>query len=191
MATESYRELINITEQHLAEYHRTNPLRLGMPREELRSHLGIKASALATLLEHGHGLQAKGSLVQLSSHAIRFTSAQETRITELFQAIQSAPFTPPSYTDAAAVTGEDVLNALIDLNQIVQVTPDVIFSYEAYEALVSGALDLIDANGSVDARSLRDHFGTSRKYAIALLEHLDTSGVTRRVGDARIRANNA
>jgi selenocysteine-specific elongation factor len=31
----------------------------------------------------------------------------------------------------------------------------------------------------------RDHFNSSRKYALAFLEHLDTSGVTVREGDFR------
>jgi selenocysteine-specific elongation factor len=33
----------------------------------------------------------------------------------------------------------------------------------------------------------RDHFGTSRKYAQATLEHLDRLKFTRRVGDDRVR----
>jgi selenocysteine-specific elongation factor len=33
----------------------------------------------------------------------------------------------------------------------------------------------------------RDHFGTSRKYAQAALEHLDQLKYTRRVGDDRVR----
>jgi hypothetical protein len=31
----------------------------------------------------------------------------------------------------------------------------------------------------------RDLFGTTRKYAIALLQHLDREGVTVRIGEAR------
>jgi selenocysteine-specific elongation factor len=33
---------------------------------------------------------------------------------------------------------------------------------------------------------VRDMFGTSRKYALALMEHLDDRRVTRRVGDERV-----
>jgi selenocysteine-specific elongation factor len=34
---------------------------------------------------------------------------------------------------------------------------------------------------------MRDLFGTTRKYAIPFLEHLDEQKVTRRVGDVRVR----
>jgi selenocysteine-specific elongation factor len=40
-------------------------------------------------------------------------------------------------------------------------------------------------NGQVSAAEVRDMFGTSRKFALALLEHLDAIGVTIRDGDFR------
>ncbi|MBK8836841.1 MAG: SelB C-terminal domain-containing protein [Anaerolineae bacterium] len=45
---------------------------------------------------------------------------------------------------------------------------------------------LIGDRGTITAAEVRDALGTTRKYALALLEHLDESGVTRRVGDARV-----
>ena len=40
--------------------------------------------------------------------------------------------------------------------------------------------------GTVTLAQVRDMFGTSRKYAQGLLEHLDRERVTRRVGDERV-----
>ena len=40
-------------------------------------------------------------------------------------------------------------------------------------------------HGAITAADARDLLGTSRKYAIALLEHLDELRLTRRVGDRR------
>ena len=68
-----------------------------------------------------------------------------------------------------------------------RVQVDVLFSKDAYETLVAGALCLIDHNGGVSAAELRDRYQTSRKYAIALLEHLDARGITQRRGDLRVR----
>jgi len=67
------------------------------------------------------------------------------------------------------------------------VTPDVIFGSAVYDEMVTEALNIIDEHNNVDAKGLRDRFNTSRKYAIGLLEHLDSVGITRRVGDARVR----
>jgi selenocysteine-specific elongation factor len=89
------------------------------------------------------------------------------------------------------LVGEDVLRALIDLGELIQVQPDVLFDARTYEELIAGTLALIDADGTVSAKTLRDKFNTSRKYAIGLLEHLDSVGITRRVGDDRVRGKNA
>ena len=44
----------------------------------------------------------------------------------------------------------------------------------------------IEQHGTITLAQTRDLFGTSRKYAQALLEHLDRLRVTRRVGDERV-----
>jgi selenocysteine-specific elongation factor len=41
-------------------------------------------------------------------------------------------------------------------------------------------------NGTLTLSEFRDHFQTSRKYAVAALEYLDEKGVTKRKGDARV-----
>jgi selenocysteine-specific elongation factor len=102
--------------------------------------------------------------------------------------MRATPYAPPSFNEAVALAGPEVVQALIDTGDVVRVQADVILEREAYAALVEGALALIDARESVTASELRDQFQTSRKYAIALLEHLDSRGVTLRRGDARVRS---
>jgi selenocysteine-specific elongation factor len=48
-------------------------------------------------------------------------------------------------------------------------------------------LETIDRKGEVNVAAMRDLFGTTRKYAIPFLEHLDAEKVTKRVGDVRVR----
>jgi selenocysteine-specific elongation factor len=48
-------------------------------------------------------------------------------------------------------------------------------------------LRFIEEQGTMTLAQFRDHFGTSRKYAQAALEHLDRLKYTRRVGDDRVR----
>jgi selenocysteine-specific elongation factor len=57
--------------------------------------------------------------------------------------------------------------------------------------MVAETLAIIRAEGQVTVAGIRDAFGTSRKYALALLEHLDAQRVTRRVGDARVLGSKA
>ncbi|MBK8026115.1 MAG: selenocysteine-specific translation elongation factor [Chloroflexi bacterium] len=172
----------------LANYHAAYPLKAGMAREELRSRMGIRTAALTALLDSSDLFSSETTVVRLANHAVHLTSEQEQRLADLLQRFEAVPYTPPSFQEAATQVGEDVLRAAIDLGRLIQVAPDVLFGPEAYGALVSGTLDLIDQDGSVTVAALRDRYGTSRKYAIALLEHLDALGTTRRQGDARVRS---
>ncbi len=172
----------------LAAYHRAQPLRAGMPREELRSRVGLKPVTFGALLDMQDQMVADGALLRLRDHAIHFDAAQSARIERLRAKIAESPYTPPSVAEAVQTVGEDLLRALIDLGELVQVQPDVIFSRAVYEEMVGAVFELIDANGGIAAGALRDRFGTSRKYAIGLLEYLDALGETRREGDLRVRA---
>jgi selenocysteine-specific elongation factor len=81
----------------------------------------------------------------------------------------------------------EVVGALVHLGRIMKVNDTSAFQAATYHAMVDWVLATIDATGSVTVAGLRDQFGTSRKHALALLEHLDQQRVTRRQGDARVR----
>ena len=50
------------------------------------------------------------------------------------------------------------------------------------------ALSIIDQKGQVTLGEFRDALGTSRKYAVALLESFDKARITKMKGEGRIRA---
>lgn len=190
-ATSHYQAILGKIDNILQEYHRDFPLRLGIPREELRSRLGIKNALLTILLEVQENIVINGNLLKIASHEIQFTQKQEQAINQLIQAMQSTPYTPPSFKEASEMVGEDILYALIDLSEIILVQADIIFSRNIYDEMVSVILKLIEENGDIDAKTVRDHFGTSRKYAIGLLEHLDNLRITKRIGDVRVKGTKA
>ncbi len=186
-SSEQVSAALSLLTRELNAYHRSNPLRLGMPREEARSRLGVKQATFSTLLALSNDFAADGQSVRLSSHHIRFDHAQQQRIDRLFAIMSTVPNTPPSYSEAAQIVGNDVLAALVELGDLVRVQPEIIIERTVFDAMVSETLALIDQHGAVTAAMLRDAFGTTRKYAIGLLEFLDTQGITKRVGDARVR----
>ncbi|MCZ2097959.1 MAG: SelB C-terminal domain-containing protein [Anaerolineae bacterium] len=187
LSTESAQILIRRMTRDLAAFHEAQPMRVGMPREELRSRAGLKTVTFAALLDMQDQIVADGNWLRIADHVVRFDAAQTARIAQLQAKIAESPYTPPSFAEAAQIVGADVLYALIDTGEIVQVQPDVIFSRAVYAEMVDAVFGLIDAQGGIAAAALRDRFGTSRKYAIALLEHLDSLGKTRREGDTRVR----
>ena len=176
--------------QEVEHYHQANPLRRGMPREELKSR--IKASprlfaALIARLVAEEALQENGPLVLQPGYEIHFNPDQERAIGRLMSRFESAGFAPPSVKESQAEVGEAVYAALVDLGKLVQVSADVVFSKDGYDRMVTEILRLFDVNSSLSAAQVRDHFNTSRRYVLALLEHLDAAGLTVREGDVRRR----
>jgi selenocysteine-specific elongation factor len=62
----------------------------------------------------------------------------------------------------------------------------VVLLPETYADMVARVTEHLRGKGKITVAEVRDLFQTSRKYALALMEHLDTAGVTRRVGDERV-----
>jgi selenocysteine-specific elongation factor len=187
-----WEQIVQRTIQESEAYHKAYPLRRGMPREELRSRLKdltrasprLSNAALRRLVAEGI-LSEAGPLVHRPGHAIRFTPAQQQLIQRLKARFAANPYSPPTMKECQAEVGEDVIAALIELDELIAVAPDVVFRREDYEQMVADVRRLIQQNGTLTVAQARDHFNTSRRYVLAFLEHLDAIGVTVRQGDER------
>jgi selenocysteine-specific elongation factor len=174
--------------QEVETYHRSFPLRRGMPREELKSRLKLPGRLFSVSLHklvETSALEENGPWVLRPGHTIRFTPQQQRLVDTLMKRFADSPFAPPTVKDSQAEVGEDIFTALVELGQIVLVPPDVAFRKEDYEKMMSEVRHLLEKGGTVTAAQVRDHFNTSRRYVLAFLEHLDARGVTKRDGDLR------
>ena len=173
----------------LRDYHRRQPLRQGMPREELKSQLRLSTKILnevaSRAVSEGKLVDEEATL-RLREHQVTFSADQERQVQELLAVFRKNPYTTPSVADSEAVVGTEVLNALIQQGKLVQVSEDVLFLRETYEELVKRVIEHIKERGSITVAQVRDMFTASRKYALALMEHLDERRVTKRVGDERV-----
>lgn len=174
--------------EEIRDYHRSFPLRRGMPREELKSRIKLQSrvySAMIFKLATDRKINEAGPWVMMPGHEIRFSPAQTRVIESVMMRFQASPYSPPTLKECQAELGEDVTQALIDTGRLVPVASDVVFSKEGYEQMVTDLRRLLERQGTVTAAQVRDHFNTSRRYALAFLEYLDERGVTIREGDVR------
>ncbi len=184
-AADSWQRLYKRILAELSRYHQANPLRLGMPRPELRSRVKTKLNLLDSVIAAEDRLRLEANLVRLREHRINFSNEQQQKAAQVMQALALDPYSPPSIADLNQIAGEAVLRALSDLRRIVNVNDNIAFAADSYDQLVTEIRRHIIEAGEIDAKTLRDKFGSSRKYAIAVLEHLDSLGITQRVGDVR------
>jgi selenocysteine-specific elongation factor len=178
----------------LSGYHRQFPLRTGMPREEVKSRLASYVARLTSRLYNevvdratGEGWLAEtGSAIHLASHRISFTPKQQQAVDYLLYTFRQKPTTTPSVAQCEEQVGSEVLSALIEQGHMIKLGDDVILLTETYEEMHDRLVTYLKEHGSITVAQVRDMFGTSRKYALALLGYLDEKRITRRVGDERV-----
>ena len=176
--------------RELAAYHSEHPLRRGMPREELRSRLGIQPGlfpALVKALVEELRLEERDGEVSAVAHQVA-DEASGGPAMRLLELLGTAPFAPPSLAEAMRAAGAtpEIIRALAQRGDLERLSDDIAFTRDAYERAVAVVRELIATTGSVSVAQLRDQLGASRRPMLALLEHLDAVKVTRRVGDSRV-----
>jgi selenocysteine-specific elongation factor len=175
--------------QTLEEYHQNNPLRPGIPLEELKSRLAVEQRVFTALvygLVEEEKMVQTGAIARLSEHKLTFSPQQQKRIDALMARFEASPFTPPTVKECTADLGDDLFQALVALERLLPVSSEVVFRPGDYRQAVDDIKQLISAHGSVTLAQARDHWGTTRRYVQPLLEYMDQQGVTKRDGDARV-----
>jgi len=101
----------------------------------------------------------------------------------LAERLRSAGHEPLSTAELGDATRE--LAALRKAGLAIRIGRDLHAHPEAIDAVRDRVVTIVDTEGEITLRRLRDELGTSRKYAQALLEYLDASRLTKRLPDDR------
>jgi len=166
-------------------YHASFPLRQGMPREELRSRLKMRAAVFNLVIEKlvtDSAIGDDGSTVRIPGHTLELDDAQKQIADDYLKQLAENPYSPP--TDRPI--DPELIAALAEQGEVVRASEDVVFLKSAYDEMLDGVRKQAAESGQITITDVREMFGTSRKYTLALLEHLDRQQITRRLGDERM-----
>jgi selenocysteine-specific elongation factor len=172
----------------LTAYHKSYPLRRGIPREELKSRLQLTPRLFNLVINRlalEDALIAGEKWAALPGHVVQFSPFQQVKVDRLLEQFAQNPYTPPSIKDCQSQVGEDVFSTLLEFGDLMAVSDEVVFRKSDYVTMVKKIRTVIQQKGQINLGEARDLFNTSRRYVQALLEHLDHAGVTVRSGDFR------
>ncbi|NDJ75488.1 MAG: selenocysteine-specific translation elongation factor [Chloroflexi bacterium] len=191
--SQSWAQIADRTTQTLAQFHAGEPLRLGMPAETLRNRLRLDPAPFELVLdglaeENLVVIEGSGTL-RLPDHAVRFSAAQEAALRKLWQAIDESPYTPPTVAQAQELVGEGVLQYLLERGELMRISTEIFLTPNVLREWIDFARDTLKSNQPLTVAALRDHFGTTRRYALDFPERLDALAITRRRGDERVRGS--
>jgi selenocysteine-specific elongation factor len=180
----------------LHEFHAAHPLEAGRDMEELRARIAPAIApklfrAFIERLEDEKIVTRDGSHLSVPGHTVSLDDHEQAVARQIRNLIAAAPLAPPDVkqledavrVDRAKLT--EVLRVLEREQSIVRVGADMYFLKETLDELQRSLVEAFTDRGEVTPAMFRDRFGTSRKYAIPLLEYFDRAGVTVRVGDIR------
>ena len=181
----------------LTDYHRANPLQAGIRAAELRQKAlpgwdGDAVQAVLSLLVREGTLRQAGDRYALPDFTIHLTRRQRViRETMLSLCRGTGAHTP---TQAALLAkfpiGDQadcrhVLESLLASGELVRLSPQVLCHGDDFRRYRRTAEDWFAAHETLTLAQFRDLLGTSRDYALLVLETLDRLGVTVREGNAR------
>ncbi len=179
-------------------YHKANPLKEGMPKEELKSKFRLFKDfdsrlfslVLARLVKDGDIKQEKNT-VSLFAHEVALQVDQKAVKEEITRIYQENGLTPPFFRTICAdlhldqKNARDVLQMLIDEKIIIKTKDDLYFDAKAIEGLEKKLIDFLSRSGEITTPQFKDMTGISRKFVIPLIEYFDSINLTIRVGDTR------
>jgi len=180
----------------LEHFHRANPLKPGMSREELRGRAGaaeerIFAHVLGRLAAEG-AVRTERDKVRLASHEVQLSADQRRVVDQLeadFLRAEAAPPSPEEALSRAGVHGDEeheLFQLLVEGKRLVRIKESLFFHAHALDTIQDKLVALLRERKEIGPGDIKDLLGISRKYAIPLLEYFDGRRVTMRVGERRV-----
>jgi selenocysteine-specific elongation factor len=193
---EVFSKLSQLLQGQLEEFHQREPLRAGINKEELFGRLPgtvdgkLFNELLQRLIRQGDVVQEK-DLVRLSSHQVALAGKQE-EVKEKIEAVyQQAGLLPPFFREVAKSLGvsdseaKRILKWMLEQGLLVKVKEDMYFHCSVLDDLKKRLLDFFEENEEITTPQFKELTQTTRKYTIPLLEFLDATRFSIRVGDVR------
>jgi selenocysteine-specific elongation factor len=192
----------------LREFHAMHPLAAGMDLEAMRDavstlsgkhtepdpgvHINLKLfRTVVDQLTAAGEMVREANLVRLPQHAVRLNDNDRTLKDRMHALLGANALAPPALGDLERQLGVsrarigEMIRVMERERLVVRVAADMYFVSEA----IDRALQVLDQrwSGGVEftLAAFRDAVGTTRRYAIPLLEYFDRVGVTVRVNDVR------
>ena len=181
----------------LEQYHKQNPLHAGMKVAELRQKLfkatdqAIADAILASMALEGK-IKAVADRYALADFSVHLTKRQNNIREKLLQIYRKAGLEVPGldevYADFPANEQNDckqVVESMVSGGDLVLLTPHLCIHRQVYDDICRKTKDFMAEHPELTLAEFRDLLGTSRKYALAVLEYYDKNKILKKDGDIR------
>jgi len=181
----------------LAEFHTRHSLKPGMPKEELRNSISKELdvrtfTSLLTQMHNDGEVVMSDVFVSLANFQPSLGTKEQAAHGRIVSELRKAGLNAPSVQELLHSTGlpipqaKDLLDLLIRRGEIVRIADDICLHRDILMRVEQQLRDYLGKHGKITISQFRDLAGTTRKYAVPLMEYFDKQKITRRVGDERV-----
>lgn len=181
----------------LDEFHKKNPLKFGISKEEAKNKIFGKKlkqknyDEVLGILQERKTIKVSEKFISLKDFKVVLTKEQERMRTRIQEEYKALKYAPPKYVDLATTEKDKpgfkmVYELLLDQGDLIKLNEDCTLLKEDYKRAKDMVVEYINKNGSISASSAREVFETNRKYAVAILEHFDSIKLTKRIENDRV-----
>ncbi len=195
LSLRALRDLAASCREELARFHREQPLRAALPREELRERVFARAPGAAfdlvlASLERAGEVRLLPDAVASSRHVVTLSPEEAAARGQLLEAARRRTW-PGSISEQLAARGpaarpllERVSRVLL-AERVVERVGDQLVLREYLDRFKAQVRERFPAGSRLDVAAIKEMTGLTRKFVIPLLEYLDRERVTRRAGGDR------
>lgn len=179
---------LNDIEEAVKEFHSTHPSMVGPASTEIFADVpeAIHAKLLTDL--ESHHVRAEGPALCHQSHRAGLTPGQKT-LADTWRAVyKKSPFAGPSRSTllGEAPEARATLEFLLKSGELCELKDGVILRTEDFDKAIHVVVNAIRKDGSITVGAFRELIGTTRKYALPILDRSDRMGYTKRNDDQRV-----
>ncbi|NLW90075.1 MAG: selenocysteine-specific translation elongation factor [Syntrophomonadaceae bacterium] len=182
----------------LTAYHKQYPLRPGYPREDIRSRsfkqFNPKTFTLVLKqLEDGGSITSRNNALMLAGYQPMPGDREQAVISGIMKQMSEQLFTPPSPEEMKTALGlkepefTEIVSYLLERGDLIRINQEIVFAAAAIEEGKERLARYFEKERELSLATARDLLGTSRKYALPLIEYYDRVRFTVRVGDMRVK----
>lgn len=175
----------------LEKFHQANPLKTGMPKEDLRLRLKVDQKAFSALVSSMDELISDKDALRLKSFNPAVGSAEEGLRKKMLDTLCKEGFQPSSKAElaqkfsAAEKNITDLLKLMSNEGSLVRINDSIYLAKDNYDLMIKRLRQHFSTKPEMTVAEFRDMLATSRKFAMPFLEYLDSNKITLRVGDIR------
>ncbi|MEM4260993.1 MAG: selenocysteine-specific translation elongation factor [Candidatus Woesearchaeota archaeon] len=189
--SEAIRIFQDIIIKKLVEYHKNNPIKQGIPKEELRNYVKVDVKIFNSLLLSMKDIHIERELVRLSSFKPLLNKKDEVNKDLILQILNKTGTEPPNIEELSKILNIEqkyILNMLKLMEKeglVIKISNSIYVKSDSYQKGLENLRNFFREKPFITVREFKDIFPTNRKCAIHFLEYLDSIKMTKRVGDAR------